>query len=551
MSRDTAPEPHVPAMSWVAELLKHDAAQPKGGSISIGDSLLDALYASAENDWLECARALILRGDSVSATHVLTCADAAYPDAADIRLALAGMLQQTGRAAHAEDLLRALLIKYPENVAARFLLARSLMEQGRTCATAELLRALFTLGRHDVGIVIRSVEMLDECNRKQDAAAICEAEISAGCGDPRIHAYAGMLQIQLGNFSLARQRYEYVLANSPDALEWDVTLGLSQLQRYAEREHPDFALFQEILQRADLSDKARKSTLFALAKACDDIGDYAQAATALLRANELARAVQRWSRKQWRRQTAARMCSAPHYPFRRDVDVSWTPLFVVGVPRSGTTLVAELLTRHARVCNRGELNWLPRLAAQLDSLGPNQIDLYKQAAAIYEAQLRQDDSDADWFIDKQPLNLLHVDLILALWPNARIIYCRRSPRDTALSLWSQSFRDNAQGYAYDLADIAAVIQGCDRLMAHWQSSFNDAIHTIRYERLTAAPTETIAALAAWLGLPTTMSHPTNSSSVAISTASLWQARQPVYTRSVGRWQHYAPYVPELRKLSAN
>jgi hypothetical protein len=219
--------------------------------------------------------------------------------------------------------------------------------------------------------------------------------------------------------------------------------------------------------------------------------------------------------------------------------------------RSGTTLVAELLSRHPDVCHRGELSCLPALAQKLSGIPPGWIEAHAQAAASYERQLRQDDSDAHWFIDKQPMNLLHIDLIMALWPNARIIYCRRNPRDTALSLWSQSFLDDAQGYAYDFTDIATVIKDCERVMAHWHKRHAKAIHTLAYEKLTADPAAGMAELADWLGLPPCDLLSARSRPTTISTASLWQARQPVHTGSVERWRHYAPYLPELLRIPAS
>jgi hypothetical protein len=188
------------------------------------------------------------------------------------------------------------------------------------------------------------------------------------------------------------------------------------------------------------------------------------------------------------------------------------------------------------------------LAQRLSLAPPSRREPYEDAAAFYAAQLRQDDSGVHWFIDKQPLNLLHVDLIMALWPNARILLCLRDARDTALSLWSQSFHDQAHDYAYDFADIAAVIQGCRRLGAHWCKRHPASIRTVRYEALVAAPDAEVAALADWLGLPADNRTSRAPESHGISTASAWQARQPVHTGSIGRWRDYVPYLPELLRI---
>lgn len=176
---------------------------------------------------------------------------------------------------------------------------------------------------------------------------------------------------------------------------------------------------------------------------------------------------------------------------------------------------------------------------------PLTSEMLQEAANDIARQLRQDDDDARWIIDKQPLNLLRVDLIMALWPHARVVCCTRDARDTALSLWTQSFHDAAHDYAYDFGDIAAVIHGCRRLEAHWLARYPASFRTVSYEQLVSEPDATLQALAGWLA----WSPPTNeqmpATETAIATASAWQARQPIYTQSAGRWRNYAPYLPEL------
>lgn len=509
--------------------------------------LVEALVQASEDDVLSCGRSLVLRGDLPAAMDVFDAGAKRMPDSGDLHVGLAGLHWQMQQTAQAENVLQAWLQRHPDHAPATFLLARLLREQGRMQAAADAVRQLFAQGAQDADTVIQAVELLDDYLRPADAAAICEAAIAAGSNDPRIYAYAGMLAIQLGNFDRVRERYTYALAHEPQAIEWNIPIGLSGLQRYRDAGHPDFALFEEVIGRKDVSDGTRTTTLFALGKAYDDIGDYAKAASYLREANARAHAGITWSRKQWKRLIESRLAAAA-YTESLQATTGWTPVFIVGVPRSGTTLLAELLARHPGVCNRGELGWLSVIAQRLSMASHNDRSSLEEAARLYAAQLSQDDSQAQWFIDKQPLNLLHVDLIMALWPNARIVYCHRDARDTALSLWSQSFHDRAHDYAYDFQDIAAVIQGCKRLMAHWQERYPASIHAVPYESLVAAPDAHVATLAEWLGLPSSPRDAHVEPDRGISTASAWQARQPVYTRSAGRWHHYAPYLPDLLKI---
>jgi tetratricopeptide (TPR) repeat protein len=528
-------------------LVAYDQHLAQGQVQAARQALLDALSQAPEQESLACGRALVLRGDLEAAHGVFAAAAVRYPASGDLCIGLAGLCWQMHRHAQAETLLHNRLSKHPNDVPATFLLVRLLREQGRMQAAAGVMHQLFDHGPHNADTVIEAVEMLDNYGRTQDAASICEAAIANGSEDPRIHAYAGMLDIQLGQFQRAREHYNFALAHDAQAVEWNIPIGLSDLQRYQDANHPDFALFREVLGRAGLSDKARTTTLFALGKAHDDIADYAQAAQYFSEANARVHATSTWSRKHWKRAIEARV-AAPVYPWALAAPTAWTPVFIVGVPRSGTTLLAELIARHPQVCNRGELGWLQTVAQRLSLIPPGHREPFEEAAALYAAQLRQDDSDAHWFIDKQPLNLLHVDLIMALWPNARIIHCQRDARDTALSLWSQSFNDQAHDYSYDFNDIAAVIHGCRRLMSHWGGRYPESIRTVNYEALVAAPDESIMSLMEWLGLPARSTTDRAPSNLAISTASAWQARQPVYTSSAGRWRGYAPYLPELLRI---
>lgn len=506
----------------------------------------------SEQAWLEQVRTLMLRGEHVGAESLVTQALQEHPQSFELRRILAGVYSRTQRVPAAESLLSKLLAERPDDAGTAFALAHVLVDQYRSSAAATVIRRCFEQARHDAELAIQAIELLDDCGRKRDAATLAERAILVAPEDPRLHTYAGMLEIQLGDFERARKHYLHALEHAPQACEWHVPQGLALMQRYRDAEHPDFSRFRDCLKRSDLSDKARSTLLFALAKAHDDIGDYAQAAEYSLQANALAHALTHWSRKHWRRAIEARLSAGPVLP-ELEPQADFVPIFVVGMPRSGTTLVSELLARNPWVCNCGESAALATLAQQACLIGNADRSALQRAAMTYAAQLRQDDAQTmRLFIDKQPLNFRYVDLILALFPTARIIYCRRNARDNALSLWMQSFHEEVQGYAYDFADIALVMHDCERLMTHWRKMHPDAIRDVCYEQLVATPEAVVTELATWLELPVFDAYAAHApSSASISTASVWQARQPVYSRSVGRWENYVSCLPELLKFNAN
>ncbi|MDR3444513.1 MULTISPECIES: sulfotransferase [unclassified Dyella] len=506
-----------------------------------------SLEGAPEQAWLSHGRMLALNGEPAAALALFTEAATRFPESSDIRLGWAGLHWQSGQHDAAEQLLRDWLACHPTDEGATFLLAQLLREQGRLHAIGDVMQALFGHGQHDVDTVIRAIEMLDDFGRPDEAFAICENAIDSGQDDPRLHAYAGMLAIQLGKFALTREHYAHALAHEPAAVDWNIPLGLSGLQRYTDASHPDFTFFRELLQRPALNETTRRSTLFALGKAHDDLGEYASATHYLREANALAHANSTWSRKRWKRAVDARLASQP-----RDTilppPADWAPVFIVGVPRSGTTLLAERLALYPGVKNRGELGWLEHAEQRLSSASGNTHPVLEQIASDCARQWLQDDDKAYWYIDKQPMNLLRVDLAMTLWPNARFIHCERDARDTALSLWMQSFNDAAHDYAYDFGDIAAVIRDCRRLAAHWRKRYPSSFLNVSYEALASTPDEVMPAIAQWLGLTALPPGARQVASHSIATASAWQARQAVYTRSVGRWQHYAAYLPELAAL---
>ncbi|NUO72452.1 MAG: tetratricopeptide repeat protein [Frateuria sp.] len=506
--------------------------------------------AAQEQQWLQRAQERMLCGDMQGARSVLEEGLAALPQSPELMLALAGASLQSGRAAEAEALLEALLARSPDHAAASFLLARLLREQGRMTAVAHALLSLFRNAHPDLEQRLDAIELLDDCGRQAEAASLCEAAIAAGAGDPRLYAHAVALAAQLGQFERARERQEFALSHDARAPEWHVPLGLAGLQRYRDGQHPDFARFAALLERGDLSAAARGSLLFALGKAHDDIGRYDLAARYLRQANAVVGAQVRWPRKLWRRSVEMRLERVMPAPLPAS-PTDWVPVFIVGMPRAGSTLLAEQLARYPDVRHRGELPWMPTLAARLAPLLADKdcAAAMQAAAATYAAQLRQDDTPARWYIDKQPHNFMHVDLILALFPQARIIHCRRDARDNALSLWMQSFHPGTQDFAFDFTDIDTAIRGSRRLMAHWQRRYPQAVYEVRYEDLVQDIEGSVGALAGWLGLPGTAPAAGTMDNRAISTASLWQARQPVHTRSLERWRQYAQWLPELANIA--
>lgn len=522
-------------------------ATARGSQLALRE-LGQQFEAAKPEVWLGVARIIMQRGYAALALAILERALVAHPASVDLRYWHANTAWQAGDADTAEAELRTLLAE-TTNVDAAMLLAQLLRGQGRLNAAVTIL-ADHAAAVEDIPTVLGWAQFMRECQRQELALAWCERELGNGHHDPRLYALAGNLAQELGQFDLARQRYLDALDHGVDLNLWFVLGSLASVGRYRDRADPDFALFEHALHHQSLSPRARAAVLFAQGKANDDVGEYASAAEVWRKANQLMRPLTPWSRSTWQQFVASRLAARP-LPIRRS-NTDCMPIFVVGLPRTGTTLVAELLGRHPEVCNRGELPMLGYLAERLAGLGEaQQAASIEDAAALYLAHLQRDDVRAPAYVDKNPLNFRYLDAIAALFPGARVIYCRRDLRDTALSIWSQPFGNEEYGFANDFQDIAALATGCDTLMAHWQRSLPLSIITLDYEQVTADPQGTVAKLTAALGLaPFDLSQADHGATSVITSASQWQARQPIHRRSVERWRAYADDLPELTTLFA-
>jgi hypothetical protein len=235
------------------------------------------------------------------------------------------------------------------------------------------------------------------------------------------------------------------------------------------------------------------------------------------------------------------------------------PVFIVGLPRSGTTLTEQILSAHRLLHGAGELPDLARIATRSFA---GKEETWQATARLDEAKSRE---LADEYLcalregapterlrisDKSPLNFFQFAFAALLFPGARVIHCHRDARDTALSIWMENFNPD-QRYATDFNDLAFFTAQYERLMVHWRHVLPLPVLEVRYEE-TVANVETQARrLLEFLDVPwDARCLDFHKSERALQTPSRWQVRQPIYTRSVARWQRYAEYLPDLEMAFA-
>jgi hypothetical protein len=232
------------------------------------------------------------------------------------------------------------------------------------------------------------------------------------------------------------------------------------------------------------------------------------------------------------------------------------PVFIVGMPRSGTSLVEQILSCHRDVYAAGELRNIRKLTVSLvpnfdkrndEADAPVRLDqpLLSAAAERYLDQLRKTAGDAIRVTNKMPYNFLYLGLIALMFPRARIIHCVRDPIDTCLSWYFQNF-ERGNFSSFDLRHAGLYYRQYERLMAHWGEVLDLPIMEVRYEEHVGAPEKVCRDMLDFLELdwdPACLRF--HESSRFTRTASRDQVREPIYTSSAGRWRNYEPHLGPL------
>jgi tetratricopeptide (TPR) repeat protein len=398
------------------------------------------------------------------------------------------------------------------------------------------------LYRSDALLLRDDIAGAEQCARK---AVALEPASNAAHG-----TLAGLLYAQ-GRFEEAAKSYEDALKLNPKAVRcW---LGLTQCREFSQTDTSTLDRMRAILQRSDLNDVERMTMHFAMGKVYDDCGDFAHAMEQFDAANRLRAKDLRFDRA-----SLAGMVGRNIQRFTPDFVASKAasgnpdpkPLFIVGMYRSGTTLVEQIVSSHPEIAAGGELTVWGPTDIEID---PNtgDFDPVRAPAAIarYLSVLQKIGPAAVHVTDKLPFNFMRLGAIHALMPNARIIHCRRDPIDTCLSIYTNLFKSRVN-FAARKDDLVFCYRQYLRMMDHWRKVLPAGIFLeVDYERLIADRETETRRLISFAGLAWSDSclRPEQNER-AIGTASAWQARQSVYTTSMKRWRHYEPWLDELREL---
>jgi tetratricopeptide (TPR) repeat protein len=474
----------------------------------------DSSHAEALNN---LGSALLHLGRYDEAERYFREAIAIKPNYSDPHANLGNLLRQKSYLSDSEALLRRALKLRPNNLDARTNLGLTLVFRGRL----------------------------------RDARA-CFAKVLKTT--PRnVHALFGMGQIALveGRFEEAELTYRRVVELNPKMTNAWAALADTRKMTNADGEWFKNA---EEMAKSSIHPLEEANLRFAMGKYCDDVHDFAQAFQNFKRGNELLKTVA----DDYDRKERSHRIDESIRVYSRDAiskigatgSSSVKPVFVVGMPRSGTSLAEQIIASHPAAHGAGELDfWAAQTAKDTGTQGILGGPARLKVAEEYLHILDGFSGTASRVVDKAPVNSDFLGLIYSVFPNARVIYMRRDPIDTCLSCYFQQFLMGIN-FTFDLSDLVHYYREHQRLMAHWRAVLPPGfILDVPYEELVADPETWSRKMLEFIGLewdPRVLEFHTNRRQV--TTASAWQVRQKVYKSSVARWRNYEKFIGPLKTL---
>ena len=427
-------------------------------------------------------------------------------------------LYALGRDDEAESALRSALRENPLHRLAGTCLADLLRNHGRYRAATEIIDALVASAAGDPAFALQAIYFLRGCQQDVAAERIWRSTQS-GAG-PDFFYVGGLIAMNLGDFASARERLDRCIGMDPNYQ--DAILARVHAGAPADSDGFDAHVHRVATHRAELSKANRVALDFALGKLDLDRGDIASAFEHYDRANQAQLELIAEQRR-----AALPLVDPPMRPVpSTHLDTSGDDVvLIVGMPRSGTTLLAARLGQHPQIADRSELPWLGMLGRK--AIG----------AGTYLRHLRQDDAPRVRYIDKNPLNFRFLDTAAREFPRVRILHCRRDPRDVAVSCYTQFFPHPDMEWSCAWNTILDFQQRYRTLIE--QRPRNIAWMDIDYRGLVEAPASTLRAAIGFLELDWNDGVLATPVEGVVNTASVWQARQPMHGRSLGRWRETA------------
>lgn len=458
------------------------------------------------------------------------------PNERDVQYWLANACRMTGQTNRALDLFQALLAARPDDLEVSFAAAFLLREAGRPGEAGKVLLKASEQAGVNSHQLLQIAGFLRDSSQHAAAIQVLKRVTQLEPEQTDLHFKLARLYQATGEFDLALEALRKTLDIAPSTgPAWTL---LAQQKRFESLEDPDYQRMQAAIGQS-YGSEADLCLRFALGKALDDLQQWPSAWENYREGNQLMARSSPWNQRAWETFVERTIESSGRAKPEASA-AGRSAVFIVGMPRSGTTLLEQMLDRHPAISGRGELGFLADFAGQSAAWGQINAADRAEMASILWTQMRLEGPEDGTYIDKNPLNFRFLEILFELMPTAKILHITRDGRDSCLSCFFQLFEATPDtAFSYSLDHLVAFYSGYRRLMAHWEQVYAKRIHRVRYEDLVNPGGDVMGDVLTFLGVEW---HDavlrTQDQDRVLRTASVWQARQPVHTRSVGRWQRY-------------
>jgi len=482
------------------------------------------------------------------------------PDCAEAHNNLGLILIDQGKLNEAFASFRKALSLQPDFAMAHYNLGNVLQDQGKlgeaisSYRQAVNLKPDFADAYYNLGLIFNNQGKLDEAIANYRQVLILQPDFAEA------HNNLGVIFSKLGNMSDAIACYRKALSLRPNSA--GIYKNLSTIIKYSEVDRDIQAMENLYNKKGDIPEADRIDLGFALGKAFEDLKDYSKAFDFILEANRLKRESYEYSIQEDQDLFARikQIFSPDFFAAHHDTgSQDRTPIFILGMPRSGTTLVEQILASHPLVFGAGELAILEnvinsictgRAIAQFPECMPALgMETLERMGSDYISKVREHSSATEHITDKMPDNFLRVGLIETILPAAKVIHCMRHPMDNCLSIFKNDFsKKGSNKYAYNMVELGRYYNLYQDLMAYWEKVLPGFMYTIRYEEIVSDLQNQTKELLDFCGLPwdkTCLAF--YKTERRVSTASLAQVRQPIYKDSIELWKRYERQLEPLRK----
>lgn len=537
-----------------------DALMLKGDTLAADDAYARHIKASVNDPRLiEAASALVDNRLAVAETLLREFLTLNPTDVTAMRM-LAEVGVRVGQLADAEALLARTLELAPSFDAARHLYAIVLHREQKSADALREIEPLVTRDPRNANYLSLKGAALARTGDQEKAAQVYEALLAGHPKSPKAWMSFGHTQKTLGKLDASVTAYRKSIELMPQLGEAWWSLANLKTVRFTPG---DIAAMRSELARTDLAVADRFHLHFALAKALEDEGKYSESWDHYEKANALRRGEIEYDADG----THARIQRAIGF-FTRDFfearkgwgDPSPDPIFIVGLPRSGSTLLEQILSSHSAVEGTQELSDIITMSRRLggrkrkadtsvypDVLASAGRDAISALGAEYLSRTRMyRKTDKPFFIDKMPNNFLHTGFIHLILPNAKIIDARRDPMACCFSNFKQHFA-SGQNFSYSLSDLGRFYGDYVALMQNFDTVLPGRVHRVMYEDVVADPEREIRRLLVYCGLPFEEGCLRfYESDRAVRTPSSEQVRQPIYSSGLDQWRHYEQWLGPLK-----